>query len=235
MSSRASRRATSSRPRSSTRCSAPARPPRRARSPRPSPMRPAWRPPRASVLASTSRSPTDANDETGWKYVEATGSGDSPFDFTIDYTMLNGGSVSVGDTIQYFVVAQDTRPTPNVGHLPGIVRRGADQRRSHAGGLPDRRDDQQLHDHHADQRRAERLPQRLRLHVADQRGRTLRDAERPRVHGERDRRHPRRLDGRDGSERPEPVARGPRGELQPDDPARRRCRAHRCPEALPAG
>ena len=62
---------------------------------------------------------TDANDETGWKYVEAIGSGDSPFDFTIDYTMLNGGSVSVGDTIQYFVVAQDTVATPNVGIFQG--------------------------------------------------------------------------------------------------------------------
>ena len=62
---------------------------------------------------------TDANDETGWKYVEAAGSGDSPFDFTIDYTMLNGGSVSVGDTIQYFVVAQDTVATPNIGIFQG--------------------------------------------------------------------------------------------------------------------
>jgi hypothetical protein len=67
---------------------------------------------------------TDANDETGWKYVEATGSGDSPFDFTIDYTMLNGGSVSVGDTIQYFVVAQDTMPTPNVGIFQGAFAAG---------------------------------------------------------------------------------------------------------------
>jgi hypothetical protein len=62
---------------------------------------------------------TDANDDTGWKYVEATGSGDSPFGFTIDYTMLNGGSVSVGDTIQYFVVAQDTVATPHVGLFQG--------------------------------------------------------------------------------------------------------------------
>jgi hypothetical protein len=62
---------------------------------------------------------TELNDETGWKYVEATGSGDSPFDFTIDYTMLNAGSVTVGDTIQYFVVAQDTVGTPNVGLFQG--------------------------------------------------------------------------------------------------------------------
>jgi len=67
---------------------------------------------------------TDAHDATGWKYVEATGSGDSPFNFTIDYTMLNGGSVSIGDTIQYFVVAQDTRPTPNVGIFQGAFAAG---------------------------------------------------------------------------------------------------------------
>jgi hypothetical protein len=67
---------------------------------------------------------TDANDDTGWKYVEAIGSGGSPFDFTIDYTLLNGGSVSVGDTVQYFVVAQDTRPTPNVGIFQGAFAAG---------------------------------------------------------------------------------------------------------------
>jgi hypothetical protein len=38
-----------------------------------------------------------------------------PFTFTIDYSLLSSGSVSPGDTIQYFVVAQDTVPTPNVG------------------------------------------------------------------------------------------------------------------------
>ncbi|UMY65732.1 MULTISPECIES: T9SS sorting signal type C domain-containing protein [unclassified Flavobacterium] len=56
---------------------------------------------------------TDANDLTGWKFVEATGSS-SPFSFTIDYTLLNAGSIANGDVIQYFVVAQDTAPTPNV-------------------------------------------------------------------------------------------------------------------------
>src|SRR5262249_20345355 len=64
---------------------------------------------------------TDANDLTGWKYTEATGSGGSPFTFTIDYTLLNAGSVSVGDTIQYFVVAQDTVATPNVGMYQGTL------------------------------------------------------------------------------------------------------------------
>ncbi len=66
---------------------------------------------------------TDANtfnDNTsataGWKFAEANGGGGSPFTFTIDYSLLfGGGGVSVGDTIQYFVVAQDTAATPNVG------------------------------------------------------------------------------------------------------------------------
>src|SRR5207249_7186947 len=43
----------------------------------------------------------------GWKYVQASGSS-SPFDFTLNYALLYpGGGVSVGDSIQYFVVAQD--------------------------------------------------------------------------------------------------------------------------------
>ncbi|GCD77885.1 hypothetical protein JCM31826_13670 [Thermaurantimonas aggregans] len=64
---------------------------------------------------------TDANTfagntsaDNGWKFVEASNTS-SPFNFTIDYTILNGGSVSVGDVIQYFVVAQDLATTPNVG------------------------------------------------------------------------------------------------------------------------
>jgi hypothetical protein len=60
---------------------------------------------------------TDANDLTGWKYVEASNSS-SPFSFTINYSLLNSGSVSAGDVIQYFFVAQDQGPyvpaTPNV-------------------------------------------------------------------------------------------------------------------------
>ncbi len=57
------------------------------------------------------------NDNTastvGWKYAEST-TGSSPFDFTIDYSLLNNGPVVVGDVIQYFVVAQDLA-APNVG------------------------------------------------------------------------------------------------------------------------
>ncbi len=50
----------------------------------------------------------------GWKYAEANGT-TSPFDFTITYSNIFGGSVTTGDVIQYFVVAQDLASTPNVG------------------------------------------------------------------------------------------------------------------------
>jgi len=55
---------------------------------------------------------TDPNDETGWQYTETTDVS-SPFSFTIDNTLLGG--VSIGDVIQYFVVAQDEAATPNIG------------------------------------------------------------------------------------------------------------------------
>ncbi len=42
----------------------------------------------------------------GWKFVIASDTS-SPFDFMINYSIINGGSVAVGDTIQWFVVAQD--------------------------------------------------------------------------------------------------------------------------------
>lgn len=68
---------------------------------------------------------TTFNDNTsgtaGWKYAEANGT-TSPFDFTINYALFGtfgtctSSGVATGDTIQYFVVAQDTvTPTPNVG------------------------------------------------------------------------------------------------------------------------
>lgn len=66
---------------------------------------------------------TDANNyvgntsvDNGWKYVEASNSS-SPFTFTTDFSIINGGSASSGDVIQYFVVAQDNwaTPNPNVG------------------------------------------------------------------------------------------------------------------------
>jgi hypothetical protein len=51
--------------------------------------------------------------DNGWKYVTATGGSGGAYSFIIDYSIIRGGSVnegdgvSFGDTIQYFVVAQD--------------------------------------------------------------------------------------------------------------------------------
>lgn len=55
----------------------------------------------------------------GWKYVEANGTS-SPFDFTIDYSLLYDGSgVIAGDVIEYFVVAQNLRVPPLVSIQSG--------------------------------------------------------------------------------------------------------------------
>jgi trimeric autotransporter adhesin len=54
---------------------------------------------------------TSANN--GWKYVEAPNTA-SPFTFTIDYSLLTAAPTG-GDTIHYFVVAQDLAATPNLG------------------------------------------------------------------------------------------------------------------------
>lgn len=51
----------------------------------------------------------------GWKYTE-TSNINSPFSFLLDYSLLYGGTgVQSGDTVQYFVVAQDLATTANVG------------------------------------------------------------------------------------------------------------------------
>lgn len=49
----------------------------------------------------------------GWKFVEATNSS-SPFTFTFDYSLLST-PVMAGDSISYFITAQDLASTPNVG------------------------------------------------------------------------------------------------------------------------
>ena len=57
---------------------------------------------------------TQANDITGWQYVEGVISGSATYltsSFTIDYSKL--GAVQVGDMIQYFIVAQDTTKRVN--------------------------------------------------------------------------------------------------------------------------
>jgi subtilisin-like proprotein convertase family protein len=65
---------------------------------------------------------TDANafvgntsSDNGWKYAVASNS-TSPYDFTIDYSIIFGGTVAPGDVIQYFVVAQD--PANNLRSNP---------------------------------------------------------------------------------------------------------------------
>ncbi|MES2138067.1 MAG: T9SS type A sorting domain-containing protein [Bacteroidota bacterium] len=56
---------------------------------------------------------TNTNTTNGWKYTEATNA-TSPFNLVIDYSLVFG-SVAVGDTVQYFVTAQDVvTPTPNI-------------------------------------------------------------------------------------------------------------------------
>ncbi|HEY3387310.1 MAG TPA: hypothetical protein VGK46_12415 [Saprospiraceae bacterium] len=62
----------------------------------------------------------DPNDATGWKYTETT-SGSSPFNFVINYSQLNDGSASEYDTIQYFVIAQDTAMFPRVAMEDGFL------------------------------------------------------------------------------------------------------------------
>jgi hypothetical protein len=54
----------------------------------------------------------NTNSSDGWKYTE-TNSTNSPFEFTIDYSLINDG-VAATEIIQYFVVAQDIISTPNV-------------------------------------------------------------------------------------------------------------------------
>lgn len=74
--------------------------------------------PRLYYKASTHSSTFGANISTfnGWKWVEADNT-TSPFQFTIDFTLLFGGIPNSG-TIQYFTVAQDLANTPNAVTWP---------------------------------------------------------------------------------------------------------------------
>ena len=60
--------------------------------------------------------------DNGWKYVETTDP-NSPFSFTIDYTLLTATPVA-GNVIQYFVVAEDMFGSPNVGTNSVIFNAG---------------------------------------------------------------------------------------------------------------
>ena len=66
--------------------------------------------------ANTYADNTSATD--GWKFSEATNT-TSPFTFTLDLSLLNGG-LTGGETVQYFVVAQDLVATPNLGITSGV-------------------------------------------------------------------------------------------------------------------
>src|SRR5262245_2085835 len=55
----------------------------------------------------------NTSSDSGWKYVETTDT-TSPFSFTLDVSLLTG-ALAAGDFVPYFVVAQDTAVTPNVG------------------------------------------------------------------------------------------------------------------------
>lgn len=61
----------------------------------------------------------NTSNSDGWKYVEANGT-TSPFDFTLDYTLLDSGNVAAGTTIQYFVIAQDMSDSPKVAQSSGV-------------------------------------------------------------------------------------------------------------------
>ncbi len=57
---------------------------------------------------------SNTNATAGWKYAEATNT-TSPYNFNINYSLLSGGTgILVGQTIEYFVVAQDQVATPNI-------------------------------------------------------------------------------------------------------------------------
>jgi hypothetical protein len=59
----------------------------------------------------------NASTDNGWKWTE-TAQISSPFSFTINNSIIFGGSVSQNDSIQYFVVAQDLASVPNVNSNP---------------------------------------------------------------------------------------------------------------------
>ncbi len=64
----------------------------------------------------------NTNADNGWKYTIATNS-TSPYSFVIDYSIINGGSVAMGDIIQYFVVAQDNANNL-ASYFPGVGASG---------------------------------------------------------------------------------------------------------------
>lgn len=60
---------------------------------------------------------TNDNTTDGWKYVQTT-STSNPYSFNLNTALLFGG-LSGGDTVQYFIVAQDLATSPNIGITNG--------------------------------------------------------------------------------------------------------------------
>jgi hypothetical protein len=60
----------------------------------------------------------NTSSDNGWKWTEALNT-TSPFDFTLDYSILLGAGAASGDTIEYFFVAQDNSSGVNVGISEG--------------------------------------------------------------------------------------------------------------------
>ncbi len=54
---------------------------------------------------------------TGWRYTSATGNTGDDYDFNIDFTLVNGGSVSSGNQIGWFIAAQDLSTVTAVENL----------------------------------------------------------------------------------------------------------------------
>src|SRR5690606_23632078 len=50
----------------------------------------------------------------GWKYVEPSSVSGSVYTFVFDYNLLTS-TVGAGDSITYFIIAQDNASTPNTG------------------------------------------------------------------------------------------------------------------------
>lgn len=65
---------------------------------------------------------TNTSADNGWKWVEASNTA-SPYTISIDYSLLNT-PIAAGDVIQYFVVAQDLAPSPNIGKVTATFAAG---------------------------------------------------------------------------------------------------------------
>ena len=62
---------------------------------------------------------TNTSASNGWKWVEATNNA-SPFNFTFNYSLLSSAIIA-GDSVQYFISAQDSATTPNVAATTAIL------------------------------------------------------------------------------------------------------------------